>query len=303
MNPAKKRSKGASRAMLRRELTGYAFIAPWLIGFLTFTLGPFLVSIYLSFTRYDIVSAPLWVGTANYKHLLNHDPLFWKALGITLKYAAVAVPLGIFTGVCLALLLNSKIAGISVYRTIFFIPSIVPLVATCVVFMWILNPQIGLVNGILKLFGVVGPAWLMDAKWALWSLIFMSIWGVGGSMIIYLAGLKDIPEYLYEAAVIDGANAWQRTRHVTLPMMTPVIFFNLVMGVIHAFQYFTQAFIMTQGGPQESTTVYALYLFNRAWRYLDMGYASAMAWILFVIIMVFTGFILKSQKKWVHYGS
>ncbi len=303
MGRGKKGSKGASSSKLRRELTGDAFIAPWLIGFAAFTLGPFLASIYLSFTRYDIISSPVWVGTANYKHLLNHDPLFWKALGITLKYAAVAVPLGIFTGVCLALLLNSKIAGISIYRTIFFIPSIVPLVATCVVFMWILNPQIGLVNGILKLFGVVGPAWLMDAKWAIWSLVFMSVWGVGGSMIIYLAGLKDIPAHLYEAAMIDGASAWQRTRHVTLPMMTPVIFFNLVMGVIHAFQYFTQAFIMTQGGPEESTTFYALYLFYRAWRYLDMGYASAMAWILFVVIMVFTGLILKSQKKWVHYGS
>lgn len=302
MSRGKSRGKGASKAAFRRELTGYAFIAPWLIGFVAFTLGPFLVSIYLSFTRYDIVSSPVWVGAANYKHLLNHDPLFWKALGTTLKYAAVAVPMGIITGVSLALLLNSRIAGISVYRTIFFIPSIVPLVATCVVFMWILNPQIGLVNGILKLFGVVGPAWLQDARWALWSLIFMSLWGVGGSMIIYLAGLKDIPAHLYEAAMIDGASAWQRTRHVTLPMMTPVIFFNLVMGVIHAFQYFTQAFIMTQGGPEESTTTYALYLFNRAWRYLDMGYASSMAWILFVIIMVLTGLILKSQKKWVHYG-
>lgn len=303
MSGKKAGSKGASHARLRRELTGYAFIAPWLIGFLAFTLGPFLASIYLSFTRYDIVSSPMWVGAANYRQLLAHDPLFWKALSITLKYAAVAVPLGIVAGVSLALLLNSRIMGISVYRTIFFIPSIVPAVATCVVFMWILNPQIGLVNQVLKLFGVIGPAWLQDARWALWSLIFMSVWGVGGSMIIYLAGLKDIPAYLYEAALIDGANAWQRTRHVTLPMMTPVIFFNLVMGVIHAFQYFTQAFIMTQGGPEESTTTYALYLFNRAWRYLDMGYASAMAWILFVVIMVFTGLILKSQKKWVHYGS
>jgi multiple sugar transport system permease protein len=303
MSRKKPRGKGASRATLRRELLGYAFISPWLIGFIAFTLGPFLVSVYLSFTRYDVVSSPLWVGTANYRQLLTHDPLFWKALGITLKYAITAVPLSIIAGVCLALLLNSKIAGISVYRTIFFVPSIVPVVATSVVFMWILNPQIGLVNGVLKLFGVIGPAWLQDAKWAFWSLVFMSIWGVGGSMIIYLAGLKDIPAYLYEAAMIDGANAWQRTRHVTLPMMTPVIFFNLVMGVIGAFQYFTQAFIMTQGGPEESTTFYALYLFNRAWRYLDMGYASAMAWILFAVIMVFTGLILKSQKKWVHYGS
>lgn len=303
MSRGKTGSKGASRARLRREMTGYAFIAPWLIGFLAFTLGPFLASVFLSFTRYDIVSPPLWVGAANYKQLLTHDPLFWKALGITLKYAVVAVPLAIVVGVTLAMLLNSKIAGISVYRTIFFVPSIVPVVATSVVFMWILNPRIGLVNGVLKLFGITGPAWLQDARWAFWSLVMMSAWHVGGSMIIYLAGLKDIPAHLYEAAMIDGASPWQRTRHVTLPMMTPVIFFNLVMGVIGAFQYFTQAFIMTQGGPEESTTFYALYLFNRAWRYLDMGYASAMAWVLFVVIMVFTGLILKSQKKWVHYGN
>lgn len=303
MGQSKLQHKGTSRAALKRDLLGYAFVSPWLIGFLAFTLGPFLASIYLSFTRYDIISSPVWVGAANYRELFARDPLFWKSLGITIKYAAVAVPTAIVAGVCLALLLNSRIAGISVYRTVFFVPSIVPLVATSVVFTWILNPQIGLVNPILKLFGIAGPAWLQDAKWAFWSLVLMSLWGVGGSMIIYLAGLKDIPAHLYEAAVIDGAGPWQRTRHVTLPMMTPVIFFNLVMGVIHAFQYFTQAYIMTRGGPEESTTFYAIYLFNRAWRYLDMGYASAMAWILFVVIMVFTGFILKSQRKWVHYGS
>ncbi len=303
MSRPKVKRSGISKATARRQLLGYAFISPWLIGFLLFTLGPFLASIYLSFTRYDILSSPVWVGTANYRQLFTHDPLFWKSLGITLKYAVVAVPLAIIAGVSLALLLNSNIAGISVYRTIFFVPSIVPLVATSVVFTWILNPQIGLVNPILKLLGITGPAWLQDSKWAFWSLVMMSLWSVGGSMIIYLAGLKDIPAYLYEAAVIDGASAWQRTRHVTLPMMTPVIFFNLVMGVIGAFQYFTQAFIMTRGGPEESTTFYALYLFNRAWRYLDMGYASAMAWILFIVIMAVTGVILRSQRRWVHYGS
>jgi multiple sugar transport system permease protein len=202
----------------------------------------------------------------------------------------------------LALLLNADIRGMSVYRTLFFIPSIVPMVATSVVFIWILNPQIGLVNGILKKFGVVGPAWLADPKYAFWSLVMMGLWSVGGSMIIYLAGLKDVPPHLYEAAMIDGASSFQRLRHVTLPMITPVIFFNLVMGVIGAFQYFTQAYIMTSGGPEDSTMFYALYLFNRAWRYLDMGYASAMAWVLFIVIMICTGLIFKSQKKWVHYG-
>lgn len=289
----------------KKNLVGYAFISPWLIGFLVFTAIPFVVSVYLSFTRYEIITAPVWVGTANYKEMFTQDPLFWKSLGITLKYAAIAVPVGIVSGVILALLLNMDIAGIAVYRTIFYLPSIVPIVATSVVFTWILNPQIGLVNGILERFGITGPNWLQDPKWALWSLIMMGLWAVGGSMIIYLAGLKDIPNHLYEAAMIDGANAWQRTRHVTLPMMTPVIFFNLVMGIINAFQYFTQAYVISggTGGPVDSTHFYALYLFNRAWRYLDMGYASAMAWVLFVVIMVFTGFVFKSQKRWVHYGN
>jgi multiple sugar transport system permease protein len=287
---------------MRKNWIGYAFISPWLAGFLVFTAVPFLVSVYLSFTRYDVVSSPVWVGLANYRKLLSEDLLFWKSLWITFKYSLVAVPVGIVTGVALALLLNLEIGGISVYRTIFYIPSIVPVVATSVIFVWILNPQIGLVNGILRRFDIIGPAWLQDTKWAFWSLVFMSLWGVGGSMIIYLAGLKDIPLTLYEAAIIDGAGAWQRTRHVTLPMITPVIFFNLIMGVIGSFQYFTQAFIMTQGGPEDSTHFYALYLFNRAWRYLDMGYASAMAWILFVIVMVFTVLIFRTHHRWVHYG-
>ena len=287
---------------MKKHLLGYAFISPWLIGFLVFTAIPFVVSIYLSFTRYDIVSSPVWVGLANYEKMMGQDPLFWQSLWVTLKYAIVAVPIGIVAGVSLALLLNLQIRGISVYRTVFFLPAIVPIVATSVLFVWLLNPQIGLVNAILRRFGIIGPAWLADTTWAFWSLVFMGLWAVGGSMIIYLAGLKDIPSHLYEAAMIDGANAWHRTRHVTLPMLTPVIFFNLVMGVIHAFQYFTQAYIMTQGGPEDSTLFYALYLFNRAWRYLDMGYASAMAWILFIIVMVFTGLIFKTHRRWVHYG-
>lgn len=288
---------------MRGGLKGYLFISPWLFGFAVFTAVPFIVSVFLSFTRYDIVSAPLWIGTVNYEKLLTEDPLFWKSLWITIKYSLVAVPVGVTAGVALALLLNLEIGGISVYRTVFYLPSIVPIVATSVIFVWILNPQIGLVNGLLKQVGITGPAWLQDTQWAFWSLVFMSLWAVGGSMIIYLAGLKDIPTTLYEAAIIDGANAWQRTIHVTLPMLTPVIFFNLIMGVIGSFQYFTQAFIMTQGGPEDSTHFYALYLFNRAWRYLDMGYASAMAWILFIIVMSLTLFIFRTHHRWVHYGS
>ncbi len=291
-----------NRHRIRNILTGYLFIAPWLLGFFAFTAGPFLQSVFFSFTRYNIISPPVWVGTANYQALFSQDPLFWKSLRITFSYALVAVPLGVVAGVTLALLLNAKVFGISVYRTIFFLPSIVPSVATSMVFIWILNPQIGLVNGILRWFGIVGPAWLADARYAFWSLVLMAMWGVGGSMVIYLAGLKDIPIYLYEAATIDGAGPWLKMIKITLPMLTPVIFFNLVMGVIGAFQYFTNAYIITAGGPDDSTMFYALYLFNRAWKYLDMGYASAMAWILFLVVVVLTTGLMKTQKKWVHYG-
>lgn len=291
------------KPQVRRDLLGLAFISPWLIGFLAFTAWPFLRSIQLSFTRYDILRPPKWVGLANYQSLLADDETFRHATWLTLKFAAVSVPLAIIAGVGLALLLNSEVKGIAVYRTIFFLPSIVPTVATTAIFIWILNPQIGLVNSVLAKVGIQGPAWLTDPNWALWSLMMMGLWGVGNSMVIYLAGLKDIPTYLYEAAIVDGATPVQRLVKVTLPMLTPVIFFNLVMGVIGALQYFTQAYIMTSGGPGDSTRFYALYLFDRAWRYSDMGYASAMAWLLFLAIAVLTFALFKTQKRWVHYAS
>jgi len=234
--------------------------------------------------------------------MLTRDPLFWTALTNVFYYAALAVPLGIAFGVALALLLNSPIRGISIYRTAFFLPSIVPVVATSVLWMWLLNPQIGLVNMLLRVVGVEGPTWLASTAWSKPSLVIMSVWGVGGSMLIYLAGLKDIPESLYEAAVVDGANLWQRVRYVTLPMLTPVIFFNLVMGLIGAFQYFTQAYVMTGGGPLDSTLFYSLQLFFQAFRYLKLGYASAMAWVLFVLVVGVTALLFRSQKRWVHYG-
>jgi len=287
----------------RRKLNGLLFISPWLLGFSVFTLYPFLSSIYLSFTSYDIVQPPRWVGLANYKALFTEDPLFWKSLFISIRYAAVSVPLGVLVGVSLALLLTAKVRGQTIYRTIFFLPSIVPMVANAVLFNWLLNPEIGLVNQLLGLFHVKGPAWLQDTAWAPWTFVFMSMWGVGNSMVIYLAALKDVPTYLYEAAVLDGANPWNRLKAVTLPTISPVIFFNVVMGVIAAFQYFTEAYVMTKGGPEGSTTFYALYLFQRAWDYLDMGYASAMAWVLFVVIVGITALLFKAQSKWVNYGA
>jgi multiple sugar transport system permease protein len=293
----------AGKQRLRQNLVGYLFISPWLIGFLAFTAWPFFRSIYLSFTRYNIVTEPKWVGWANYKMLLTEDELFWKSAWVTVKFAAISVPLAIIAGVALALLLNINVKGITVFRTIFYLPSIVPTVATSVLFIWILNPNIGLINQILALFGITGPAWLKTAPWTFYSLVFMALWGVGGSMVIYLAGLKDIPVHLYEAATLDGASVFQKMRRITLPMMTPVIFFNLVMGIIGSFQYFTQAFVMTPtGGPQDSTYFYSLYLYNRAWKYLDMGYASAMAWMLFLVVVTLTAIVFRSQKKWVHYG-
>jgi len=294
---------------MKKQLIGYSFISPWLIGFILFTAFPFISSVYLSFTRYNIVQPPVWVGLENYKTLFTGDPIFWHSLNATLIFAVAAVPVGVIAGVGLALLLNSNVGGIGVYRTIFFLPSIVPVVAGSIVFLSVLNPNIGLVNRLLKSgLGVTGPNWLQDPTWAVVTLVMLSLWGVGGSMVIYLAGLKDIPTHLYEAARIDGANAFQRLRHITLPMLTPVIFFNLVMGLIGVFQYFTQAYVfqqamVNQGGAPDSIHFYALYLFERAWRYMDMGYASAMGWVLFLVIMGITGALFAGQKKWVHYES
>jgi len=288
----------------RENFTGYLFIAPWLIGFLVFTLGPFIQSFYLSFTRYNIVQPPKFIGLANYRMMLFDDELFWKSLWVTIRFALCSVPMVLVIGVLLALLLNSNVRGIATFRTIFYLPSIIPTVATTSIFMWILNPQVGMVNQILDLIGIKGPAWLSDPTWTPWSLVFMSVWGAGGSMVIYLAGLKDIPTYLYEAATLDGAGPIQKLKAVTLPMLSPVIFFNLVMGIIGTFQYFTQAFMISkgQGGPEDSTMFYALYMFQRSWKYMDMGYGSAMAWVLFVLIIFITAVIFRSHTRWVHYG-
>ncbi|MCX5670924.1 MAG: sugar ABC transporter permease [Planctomycetota bacterium] len=286
----------------RNNLAGWVLVSPVVVGLLVFTLYPFLASLALSFCEYDLFPPPRGVGAWNYETMFTRDPLVWKSLTNVLYYTALAVPLGIVMGVGLALLLDAKIKGLAVYRTLFFLPSIVPVVATSVLWIWLLNPQIGLVNTLLRLVGIEGPTWLASVAWSKPSLVFMGVWGVGGSMLIYLAGLKDIPASLYEAAVVDGANAWQRVRYVTLPMLTPVIFFNLVMGMIGAFQYFTQAYVMTQGGPLDSTRFYALHLFFEAFQYLKMGYASAMAWVLFIIVVGVTALLFRSQHRWVHYG-
>jgi len=281
---------------------GLLFISPWLVGFCVFTLFPFAASFYYSFCWYDGLKPPQWIGLENYHRLLFEEPLFWKSVWNTLYYAFFAVPLGIVFGVGIALLLNMNVRGIAIYRTIFFLPSIVPAVASSVLWMWLLNPQFGVINTLLRLIGISGPGWIASPGWSKPSLVLMALWGVGGTMVIYLAGLQDIPQSLYEAAELDGANAWRRTVHITLPVLTPVIFFNVVMGLIGAFQYFTQAFVMTHGGPVDSTLFYNLYLFNEAFAYLDFGYASALAWVLFLLVSVLTLILFKTQGRWVHYA-
>ena len=290
--------RGGERAQLA---FGIAFARPRTFGFLVFTAYPIVASLYYSFTYFDTLSPPVWVGAQNYTRLLTEDPLFWQSLRNTLFMVVFGLPASLVAGLALALLLNQKLRGMAIYRTIFYIPSIVPTVASSVLWMWLLNPQIGLINKMLAAAGVQGPGWLTDPAWSKPALILMGIWGVGSAMIIYLAGLQDVSQELYEAAEIDGAGSAAKLFHVTLPMLSPVIFFNLVMGIIGTFQYFTQVFVMTHGGPEDSTLFYALHLFNKAFVDLQFGYASAMAWILFAITIAATALVFRSSARWVYY--
>lgn len=285
----------------REAIWAYILISPWLIGFVVFVAGPMIASVILSMTDYDIVHTPSFLGVGNYAGIFAGDPRFWHSLRITLTYAVVAVPLGLVFGFILAFLLNADIPGVSVWRTVYYIPSVVAGVAVAILWSALFNPRFGIINWLLSLVGIKGPGWLSSTTWALPALVVMSLWGIGGGMIIYLAGLQGIPTTLYDAAMVDGANPWHKLRHITLPMMTPIIFYNLVMGVIGTFQYFTNAYIMTGGGPAEATLFYNLYLYNNAFRYMKMGYASALAWILFVIVLLLTLLIFRSSAAWVYY--
>ena len=283
-------------------MTGWLFASPWVIGFLVFYAFPLIASMYYSLTDYSILQPGGFIGLSNYTELLS-DQLFWKSLYNTIYFAVLFVPLSIIFGVALAMMLNMKVKGMGIYRTLFFLPTLVPHVALAVLWMWLLNPGFGLVNSVLDTVGISGPSWLGSLTWSKPSLILMSLWGIGQPVIIYLAGLGDIPEEFYEAAEVDGASWFQRTFHVTLPLLTPVIFFNLVMGIIGAFQQFTLPYTMTQGQgtPANSLTFYVMYLYDNAFKYFKMGYGSAMAWILFVIIMSLTAIIFITSKRWVHY--
>jgi multiple sugar transport system permease protein len=306
---------GWRRNAVRESVAGFLFASPWILGFLVFTAGPIVASILLSFTEYDVLHPARYVGGANYVELVTRDPVFWKALGNT-AFMALGVPVGMAVSLGIALLLNANVKGMAVYRTIFYLPAIVPVVASSVLWIWVFNPDGGLLNtglrflgleGVLSAFakgiGAAGLYWLQEERLAKPALILMTLWGAGSSMIIWLAGLKGIPKHLYEAAEMDGAGRWSRFVHITLPMLSPYIFFNLIMGVIGTFQIFTQAYIMTQGGPADATLFYVYYLFNSGFQYFRMGYASAMAWILFAIILALTLIQFRLAPRWVHYDA
>ncbi|MGI6566580.1 MAG: carbohydrate ABC transporter permease [Limnochordia bacterium] len=291
-----------NRSLLaRREaLAFYGFISPWIIGFICFTGGPIIASLYFSLTNYTLLSSPHYIGLGNYTALFN-DPLFSTSLYNTFYYTVFFVPLGIIFSFMLALLLNQKVGGLAAYRTVYYLPSIVPAVANSILWIWLLNPQWGLINTVLRMVGIEGPGWLTSEVWSKPAIILMSLWGVGSWVIIFLAGLQGVPEQYYEAAEVDGATTLARFFHITLPLMTPTIFFTLITGIIGALQVFTQAYIMTNGGPVNSTLFYSLYLFRNAFNYLKMGYAAAMAWILFVIILILTIIQFRLAQRWVFY--
>jgi multiple sugar transport system permease protein len=296
-----------SKKEWRTLRTGLLFIAPWIVGFLCFQLYPILASLYYSFTTYSILDPGQWVGFANYQTMLTQDPEFWTGVGNTLYYAAIAVPVGLLVSFTLALLLNVRLPEMAWYRTIYYLPSLVPAVAGSFLFLWLLNPEFGLINSLLHYVGIEGPGWLTDPAWSKPSLILLSFWGIGASTIIFLAGLGDIPHELHEAAMLDGATWWRRLRAITVPMMTPIIFFNLILGIIGSFQVFTQVYILgngssqTPGAPQDSLLFYQLYLFVTAFANLKMGYASAMAWLLMLAILAVTLSVFKTQRRWVFY--
>jgi multiple sugar transport system permease protein len=292
-----------TRADRRRLLTGLAFVSPWMVGFLVFTLYPLVASLGYSFCDYDALSRPVWVGALNYREMFT-DRVFWQALYNTLFFAALALPMGLVMSLLVAVLLNQPVRGRPVFRAIFFLPSLIPVVASSMIWLWILNGNFGLLNYALRAVGVHHPPqWLADPAWTTPSLVLMSLWGIGHAVVIYLAALQDVPRALYESAELDGAGGWAKLRHVTLPMISPVIYFNLIMGIIGSLQVFSQAFIMLGGGgPQRSALFYAVYLYQNAFEYGQMGYASAMAWILFAIILFLTWLANRLTRRHVYYA-
>ena len=298
---AKARPSSARRRNLRN---GLLFASPWIVHLAVFIAYPIAASLYYSLCSYDTLRPPRWVGLENYRILFTDDPLFWASVWNTLYMVALGLPVSMVVSLGIALLMNQKLKGMAFYRTLYYLPSITPIVATSILWLWLLNPEMGLVNHILGKAGVQGPGWLVSPQWSKPGLILMGLWGAGGGMVIYLAGLQDISPQLYEAASLDGAGKWAQLRHVTLPMLSPVILFNLIMGLIGSFQYFTQAYVVSRGtgGPQDSTLFYALHLFSTAFLDFRMGYACAMAWVLFVVTLLCALAVFRSSARWVYYG-
>ncbi len=298
--PALDRAAAHRRAVLWRNLEGWLFASPWIIGFLLFTLGPMLAALVLAFTEWDLLSPPQWVGLRNIQELMR-DNLVIQSLRVTTVYALVSVPLQLVIGLGLAMLLNTEIRGLRLYRTAIYLPSVLSGVAVALLWRWMFQPEFGLFNLLLSYLNIDGPRWLGDPNWALPSLILMSLWEVGQGTIIYLAGLQGIPTDLYEAAEVDGATGWARFRYITIPLITPVLFFQLVTRIIVALQVFTQPAVMTDGGPNNATLTILLYLYRNAFQYFRMGYASVLAWVLFLYILVLTLIVFRSSAAWVYY--
>ena len=294
---------GTSKARRREAIAGYLFLLPWALGFTLFVAGPLVASAVLSFTAFDVARPPRFVGLENYVNAFTTDDRFLDSLKITFIYAIVSVPLALFGSLLLAILLNQRLRGTSFYRTFFFLPSLTPAVAVAILWTWLLQPDVGLFNYVLSLVGVQGPKWLGSTEWAMPSLIMIALWtGIGGNrMMIFLAGLQGVPQELYDAADMDGAGPIQRFRHITLPMISPTMFFNLVLGVIAALKVFTVAFIATGGGPAYATWFITLHIWSQAFKYLEMGYASALAWIFTLLLLALTVFQFRVSRHWVYY--
>jgi multiple sugar transport system permease protein len=289
------------RRSQREAIAFYLSISPWLLGFILFIAGPMVISLLVSFTDWDLLSPAVWVGLDNYRRMLD-DTRFWQALRVTTLYTLFYVPSDLAGGLLLALLVQPKLRGVRVFRTIFYLPTVLSGVAFVVVWLWMLNPTAGLINTMLAQVGVTGPRWLLDPRWALTALLLMSFWGWGRTMVIFLAGLQAIPDEIYEAAAMDGAGNLRRFVYMTLPLLTPTIFFVLILSIISTFQTFTSAFVATDGGPLDATLFFVLYLYKQAFEFRHMGYAAALAWVLFVIVLALTLVIFRSQRLWVFYG-
>jgi len=288
----------------RKALWGYILLLPWLLGLIIFILGPIIASLYLSFTDYEVISPPVWVGLANYQKAFFGDDLFWPSLWRTFEYSIAVVPIGLLGSLFLAIVLNRGMKGTNIFRTLFFLPSLTPAVALALLWAWLFHPSVGPVNLGLSYIGIQGPGWLTDKSWALPALIIISLWASmgGNAMLIFLAGLQGVPESLMDAAEIDGAGRWQKFRNITLPMISPTMLFNLILGVIGALKVFTIAFVATQGGPSYATWFFALHIYQQAFSYFRMGYGSALAWLFVVMLLIFTYIQLMISRRWVYYA-